>query len=115
MDDSGIMSQLVQVSVLVGCCLVVHVHKCAWCAPFSMELTCGWGLAEVLLVVFVQVPEVAGWSVQPWLLDIVVHDVQSCHICSTSWEDFHKLCLAKRTLFSHVLGVGWSCLAGHIF
>ena len=114
-EGSGIRSQLVQVSGFVSCCLVVHVHGCAWCAPFSMELTRGWGLAEVLLGFFVQVPEVAGWSVQLWLLDIEVHDVQSCHICSTSWEDFHILRLAKRTLFSHVLGAGWSYLAGHIF
>ena len=80
-----------------------------------MEWTRGWGLSEVLLVGSVHVPEVAGWSFQPWFLSIVVHDVQSCHICSTSWEDFHRLCLAKRTLFSHVLGVGWLYLAGHKF
>ena len=80
-----------------------------------MEMTLSWGQAVVLLGFFVQVPEMAGWSVQPWLSDIEVHDVQACHICSTSWEDFHRLCLAKRTLFSHVLGAGWSYLVGHIF
>ena len=48
-----------------------------------MEMTLSWGQAVVLLGFFVQVPEMAGWSVQPWFLSIVVHDVQSCHICST--------------------------------
>ena len=42
-EGSGIRIQHVQVSRVVSYCLVVHVHGCAWCAPFSMEMTLGWG------------------------------------------------------------------------
>ena len=59
-EGSGRRSQYVQISRVVSCYLVVQMHGCAWCALFSMEMTRGWGQAEVLLGFFVQVPEMAG-------------------------------------------------------
>ena len=114
MHGSGGRNLHDQFSHDVGSHLVFHVHGYVGCAPFSKEMTCGWGQVVELLGFVVQVLEMAGWSVQPWLLNIEVLDIQACHIYSTSWEDFHKLCLAKWIQFSHVLGAGWSCLVRHI-
>ena len=80
--------------------MVFHVHGYDGCAPFSKELTRGWGQAVELLGSVGQVLEMAGWSVQPWLPDIVVLDGQACHIYSTSWEDFHKLSRQMDPIFT---------------
>ena len=101
MDGSGSMILQEHFYHDEGSQLVFHVLEYAGCAPFSRELTRGWGQAVELLGSVGQIPGMTGWSVQPWLPDIVVLDGQSCHIYSTSWEGFHKLCLAKRFQFSH--------------
>ena len=79
-----------------------HGHGCDEFAPFSKGLTRGLVQAVEPLGYMGQVLGVAWWLVMPCLLNIGVLDGQACHICSTAWEDFRKLCLAKRYQFSHV-------------